>query len=209
MRISAMGREVELIDVIFAVFLVASLIWQNGYLSQLKQIPSPMYGGDYYNGLGGVNHILSGGNLLESAQMVGEPPWVPWMYHLSVAAFSIISGMDPMHALIYFSFVIQIFTLITVYLLAARVAGRKDVALLSSVLMLLSFPVFKYSDFATVLVVPLFTLALAVFMERPDRKNALVAGLAMAFMGLSNTQAFFVGIMMFGIAGIFLLYPKL
>lgn len=53
MRISAMGREVELIDVIFAVFLVASLIWQNGYLSQLKQIPSPLYGGDYYNGLGG------------------------------------------------------------------------------------------------------------------------------------------------------------
>ena len=209
MKISAMGREVELIDIIFAVFLVASLVWQNGYLSQLKQIPSPLYGGDYYNGLGGVNHILGGGNILESAQMIGEPPWVPWMYHLSVSSFSAISGMDPMHALINFSFVIQVFTLITVYLLAAKVTGNRNVALLSAILMLLSFPVFKYSDFATVLVVPLFTLSLAVFMEKPDRKNALVAGLAMAFMGLSNTQAFFVGMMMFGIAGICLLYPKI
>lgn len=209
MNIPGTKIRLEGADIAFILILVISLFLNFSLISELKQMPSPLYGGDLYNGLGGVNHILSGGNVLESAQMVGEPPWVPWGYHLSVAAFSVATGLDALHALMYFSLVVQFFSLIVVYLLAARVAGNRNVALIASVLVDLSFPVFKYSDVATVLAVPLFALMLAQFMEKPGRRSAALAGIAMGIMGLSNTQAFFVGIIMFGFAAICLLYPRI
>src|SRR3989344_8578193 len=104
-------------DILFLLVSLVMLSYTFGFVTQLKQIPSPLYGGDYYNGLGGVIHILDGGSILNSAQMAGEIPWVPWLYHLSVAIFSRITGIEPMMALIDFSVIIEVLALAVIYLL--------------------------------------------------------------------------------------------
>jgi hypothetical protein len=204
-----LGKEIGNADFVFALVLVVGLAMQYGYLSTLQQLPSPLYGGDYYNGLGGVNHIYNGGNVLESAQMAGEPPWVPWLYHLSIAKFAWISGLDTMHALIYFSLVIQVLSLAVAYVLVSRVSGNKYAGIMAAILFLRDFPIFKYSDFANVLTVPAFVLGLYIFMEKRDLKSAAIAGVLMGLMALSNTQAFFVGIILLGISAIYMIYPKM
>ncbi|MDD2655112.1 MAG: hypothetical protein PHQ80_00390 [Candidatus ainarchaeum sp.] len=203
-----LGKEVGNADFVFALVLIASLVMQNDYLGQLQQLPSPLYGGDYYNGLGGVNHIASGGNVLDSAQMAGEAPWVPWLYHLSIAGFSWASGLDTEHALIYFSLVVQVLSLIVAYVFVGKVSGNRYAGIIAAILFLRDFPIFKYSDFANVLTVPAFALGLYLFMEKRDLKSAAIAGVLMGLMALSNTQAFFVGIILLGLAAIHMLYPK-
>ena len=75
-----------LICALFVLYLHYDLV------SKFQSLPSPIYGGDYYNGLGGVMHIFEGGNPLSSAQMSDQVPWVPWFYHLAVSTFSRMFG---------------------------------------------------------------------------------------------------------------------
>ena len=204
-----LGKELETPDLIFAALLVVGLVWQASIIGQLKALPSPMYGGDYYNELGVVNHILGGGSVFENAQMIGEHPWTPWLHHLLIAIFSMVTGMEAVNGMLYFSLVAEFLTLIVVYLFAEKVSGNKYAALAAAVLVAGRFPEFKYSGFATWLIVPLFAWALAEFMEKKDRKSAVLAGIGIGLMGLSNTQAFFVAFLMLGIAAIWMLYPRI
>jgi len=116
--------------------------------------------------------------------------------------------LDAMHALIDFSLVIQVFSLIVAYVFVSRLVNNKYVGIIAAILFLRDFPIFKYSDFANVLTVPAFVLGLYIFIEKKDMKSAALAGVLMGLMALSNTQAFFVGLILFGLAAIYMLYPK-
>jgi hypothetical protein len=201
--------KLEKADYIFIVLSLFVLYLNFSLLSELKQIPSPPYGGDYYNGLGGVLHIVDGGSVLESAQMVGEPPWVPWLYHLSVALLSMFTGLEPWMALVYFSLVIQVLALLVVYLFLQKFTGDKYISLFGPILFVAPFPLFKYSDFATWLIVPAFVFSLYLFMKKASVKRAISAGIMLGLMGLSNTQAFFVGFIVFGLFTLAFLFPEL
>jgi len=204
-----LGYELERPDYIFVAVSLLLLYLNFSFLSDLKQIPSPPYGGDYYNGLGGVLHIIDGGSVFESAQMLGELPWVPWLYHLSVAVFSLVTGLEPWAALVYFSMVVQILSLVVIYFLIIKITGDKYISLFAPVLFTAYFPIFKYSSFSTWLIVPTFVLSLYLFMENQNLKRAVLAGITLGLMGLSNTQAFFLGFMIFGIFALVFLLPKL
>lgn len=202
-----LGKEIENADWGFLLILLASMALNLDFISQLKQIPSPLYGGDLYNGLGGVNHIMEGGNPFESAQMAGEPPWVPWLYHLSVALFSGLGGLDAVHGLLYFSLVIELLSLVVMYALASRVVGDKRVALVAVVLFSSQFPAFKYGQMANALFMPGMLLALYLFGKRQDNLSAALVGIMIGLAALTNTQAFFVANIIFGFAALWWLYP--
>lgn len=198
-------------DFLFLILLIISLYVAVDYVGQFKQIPSPLYGGDYYNGLGGVLHIVDGGHFLESAQMKGELPWVPWFYHLSVAIFSKLTGLEPMVALLNFSHIIMLFSGIIMYLFIQKLTGNKYVALVALPLLFSTsfFPTFKYSVFAELIPIPLFLFSLFLFVKSPSIKRALLSGILLGIVGLSNTQAFFVGFICFGFVALAFLLPKL
>ncbi len=196
-------------DYLFVAIALFLLYLNFSFLGELKQIPSPPYGGDYYNGLGGVLHIIDGGSVFDSAQMIGETPWVPWFYHLSVALFSVVTGLEPWAALIYFSLIIQVLSLITAYILLQKITGDKYLSLLGPILFTIPFPLFKYSDFATWLVVPAFVLSLYLLLEKTSMKQAVFAGIMLGLMGLSNTQAFFMGFIIFAMFLLVFILPKL
>jgi len=188
------GRKIRLdkFDFSFLAVLAVILFLQFNFLSSLKQLPSPIYGGDYYNGLGGVVHLLDGGDVLSSAQMAGEHPWVPWLYHLLVSMFAKITSLDPAHAVIWSGFIIEILASVTVYALLNRFKCHKAVSLAAAILINMYFPVFKYSDFSTYFVLPAFVLSMVYFLENQSPKRVLLAGLFLGICALSNTQAFFV-----------------
>ncbi|MFA5049585.1 MAG: hypothetical protein WC501_01105 [Candidatus Micrarchaeia archaeon] len=198
-------------DYIFIVLLLYTTFISFSLVSTLKQIPSPIYGGDYYNGLGGVIHILDGGNVLDSAQMLGQIPWVPWLYHFSVAVFSKITGLDAINSLLYFSIPIQIFSVILLYLFAYKLTGKKYLGLILIPLLLAigTFPTFKYSDFASILIIPLFLFSFLIFIRNQNLKNAIISGIILGLVGLSNSQAFFDGFIFLGFSAIIFLVPEI
>ncbi|HLD60209.1 MAG TPA: hypothetical protein VI912_04385 [Candidatus Bilamarchaeaceae archaeon] len=202
--------KLEKVDYLVALCLLVTLAINYGLTSTLKQIPSPVYGGDFYNGLGGVVHITDGGNPLESAQMVGELPWVPPLYHITIAILSKISGLNEMNALINFALLVQFASFIVVFFLLFEITQNKYSALIGTLLFVpLHAPIFKYSDFATVLMVPLFLLGLIRFTKNPDQKNMIFCSLTLGLLSLSNTQAFFVGFLVLGITFLFWILPKI
>ena len=182
-----------------------------GNVYALKQIPSPLYGGDLYNGLGGVIHILDGGNPLDSAQMVGQVPWVPWFYHLSVAVFSKLIGLDAARGMIDFSLPIDIAMLIVFYLLVANLNENKAQTgyFFAIIALLQSYVILKYSAFSSHLMVPAFALALLLFIKRPSWKSAALSGVLLGLASLSNTQAFFASFMLLGFVALFFLFPRI
>ncbi len=198
-------------DLLFLAILIVALYVSFNYVDQFKQIPSPLYGGDYYNGLGGVIHIVDGGSPLESAQMKGELPWVPWFYHLSVALFSKFTGLEPMFALLNFSHIALVLSGIILYLLIQKLTNNKYVFLVVLPLIFShgNFPLFKYSAFAAMISIPLFLLSLFIFLKCPSIKRAVLSGILLGIVGLSNTQTFFVGFLSFGFVALAFLLPKL
>ncbi len=193
---------------IVSIFILLNTV---DFVNQLKQVPSPPYGGDFYNGLGGVIHILDGGSLLNSAQMVDQIPWVPWLYHLSIAVFSKISGMGAMEALVKFSIVVELLAMAVVYAFLKELLQSRYLPLLVFPIYFASgiFPIFKYSDFASVLIVPLFAYLLYRFVKNANMQNAAYAGIGLGLAGLSNTQAFFVGFLLLAFTAIVFLMPKI
>ena len=47
-------------------------------VSPLRQLPSPIYGGDYYYQLGQTNHVASGGSPLHSSKPPPSHPQLPY-----------------------------------------------------------------------------------------------------------------------------------
>jgi hypothetical protein len=206
---SLLGYELETADYLFAGAMLVVLLLNFNMLSELKQLPSPIYGGDLYNGLGGVNHIMSGGSLFASAQLVGEIPWVPWLYHVLVSLYATVTGADALTGIIWFSFPATIAAGIICYLFVCRMTGNKYLALSGTILLLRAFPLFKYSEFAACVMVPAFLLMLYEFIKNQNVRNAALAGILLGLAGLSNTQAFFVAFGIFFLAAAAFELPKL
>lgn len=203
------GYALELPDYAFIAVALIILIMNFSLVSGLSQIPSPPYGGDYYNGLGGVYHILSGGSLFASAQMVGEVPWVPWFYHLCVAIFAMLTGGDAIKALVNFSLPMAVISAIIGYLFVSKITGNKYLAIAGTIIFLRVFPIFKYSDFSAWVMVPAFVLVLYEFVKNQNLKNAAIAGVLLGLASLSNTQAFFVSFLVFGLVFLVFFLPRI
>jgi hypothetical protein len=193
--------KLEKEDYLVILGLLITLFINYSFVSTMKQVPSPLYGGDFYNGLGGVIHITDGGNPLESAQMAGEVPWAPTLYHFSIAIFSKVSGINEMMALVDFALIIHLLAYIVVFFLLFKISQNKYAAMLGTILFITTIsPIFKYSDFSTILMMPLFLLTFFDFIKTPDKRNLIICGVVLGLASLSNTQAFFDSMLVFGIA---------
>ena len=192
---STFFRSLKWQDYAFAGLLIIFIVINTGILHDLKELPSPLYGGDVYNHLGSMEHIAQGGSLFENGQMIGEIQWVPWLYHLFVVIFSKITGLDLLHAVMYFSLVAMAVSLVTVYIFISKLFSNKYYGLLAALFMGLVFPIYKYSHFSFYVMLPLFFFAMYNFMKKEDWKSAIIAGIVFGLTGLSNTHAFIVAVL--------------
>ena len=194
---------------VLACLILLSLTY--GIVSKYQQIPSPLYGGDYYMGLGDITHLVDGGSIFENAQMKGEVPLAPGLYFFLVTLFAWISGMSAMAAMLNFALIADLMTLAIFYFIIKELTGSNYLpAIAAAIVFGFGFtPVLKYSFFSSVVSMPLFILVLYLFLRKPCMKGAAAAGLALGIAGLSNSQAFFMAFIIFGLAALVYLLPKL
>lgn len=165
--------------------IVIYLAYQVFLLSTLKQLPSPVYGGDYYFQSGAVQHAISGGGVFKSTNVLGsEPGYLP-LYTLGASLFGIL-GLSAFVAMMYFSIFILIASVIVFYLFANKLFKNKSTALLSVLLYLplFVFPVWKYRQFTSVLVLPAFLWACFHYYEKKNVKSVVPMAIMLGLLGI-------------------------
>ncbi|MCD6464674.1 hypothetical protein J7L02_04115 [Candidatus Woesearchaeota archaeon] len=196
-------KRLEWQDYALIGMILLFMIIDYSLISQLKQLPSPLYGGDYYNHLGTMQHIFQGGSVFENAQLLGESPqWVPWLYHVLVVGFAKLFGFQTLtlwKAVLYFSLVLIPLSAILCYLAAFFITRNKTVSLILPALHLANTPILKYTPFAWHVITPLFLISLWLLFKKPCLKTGLFTGISYGLVALSNVQAFFSNSVVFGI----------
>lgn len=176
--------------------IIAFLLIINFLLtSPLKQIPSPIYGGDYYNQLGSTFHISASINPIhwfESANVVGALPMQLPVYGVSVSLLVWAFGMGPMAAEFAFSYIIIILSSLLIYTLANKLIKDKTISLLTPLTFIPIgfFPIIKYSLFTQLVTMLFFFICLVNFYKLISFKNSILLGLSYGLASLSHGVAF-------------------
>lgn len=178
------------------VAIILFLLALNFLLIQpLKQLPSPLYGGDYYHQLGSTYHISSSLNPFHwftGSNILGSLPMELPVYGVSVSLFVWIFGLEPMQAEFAFSYIIVILSSVLIYILIKKLTSDKNIALLSVLLFVPIgwLPMIKYSMFATMVMIPWFLICIYDFYQEQNLKNSLILGLSYGLCSLSHPVAF-------------------
>lgn len=183
--------------IILTIAIVALLNYM--LLEDMQQLPSPIYGGDYWNHLGMVYHLYYGGSLFDNGQLAGEIPWVPWVYHIVILVISWITFMDPIDAVIWANIPLIFISGWLLYRIATRFTNNPVLIAAGLLPMLAAYPIFKYTDFAFLVIGPALLLAWLRYREKPDRNNMLLLMGTMIIANLSSTQLLIANYMVFGI----------
>ena len=160
--------------------------------SPLESLPSPIYGGDYYYQLGQTNHVKYGGSPLDSATINGALPGY-FVLHSALSGGIARFGLSAIDATYFLSYLTIIASVGILFLLGKKFFGNNT--LLVSILVLAfitphKIPVLKYTDFAFLIMIPLFLLLLFNFLDNSSRKNGLFLGLVYGLIGLTHAVAF-------------------
>src|SRR3989344_5257220 len=149
-------------DYLLIALIIFYIYSQISLISQYNALPSPILGGDYYYQLGHVNHIAEGGGLLKGSNIFGNLPGYLPFYSVLVVCFSLITGLEPMYAMLYVSPVLIAIAFFVMYLFLNRIFDNKEASLITLFLYITisSSFIFKYSKFTGFVLMPLFYLFL-------------------------------------------------
>ncbi len=184
-------------DKALVVVILIFLALQIGIVDQLKQLPGPLYGGDYYYHLGMINHLSSGGSIFENSQAAGGYPWVPPLYHLTIVAISRISGLNLINTIFYSNILFTPIIGILSYLLGLVFLKKRTLALAVASYSLATGSLYYYYHAARTITTLLFLLLLFYSYQKDELRFNILAGISYGLVMLSHTSA--------GIAASFLL----
>jgi hypothetical protein len=185
-------KSIFLSNFVLAVVIILYLIFQLILILGFKQLPSPIFGGDYYHSMGSINNIRYGGDVLGAPNVLGsEPQYLP-LYSIFVAVIANLFNLSTFHAMGLASVLIMIFAMFIVYFLSIALFSSKHIGVISVLiyLPLTKFPIWKYLDFTLTLMFPLFLLLLFRFWKNRKMLNAILAGIAYGLIGWSHTVGF-------------------
>jgi hypothetical protein len=180
--------------VIFAVILIYAISLINLY-SSLKQLPSPIYGGDYYHQLGTINHAKYGGNMLSSTTTNGDTASYLPMYTILVGSVARFFGMSSMGAMYFMSVLFISLGLLVTYLALKKLTDNDLVGILGAVFYVpLTIGIIKYTEFARFLAYPLFFLFVILLLKSKTKKilYAILTGISYGLVSLSHGMGFIV-----------------
>jgi len=183
--------KIKISIILFFSLIFVFLFLNYDLISKFKQLPSPIYGGDLYYHLGMMYHILDGGSIFENSQLLGETPWAPFFYQLIIVIISKIFGISLIIANLYSSLFFMIISSIIVYFLSKEFFKDDFISLIPVCLILSNFPVFKYSYFTEVVVMPLFFYLLYKALKTNKKRYYILAGISFGLIGISHVMAFF------------------
>ena len=158
--------------------IIFYLNYHASVVSEFKQLPSPLYGGDYYYQLGHLEHVLSGGSLFDSQNIAGYPPSYFVLYTAFLTVYAKLLNLEALEAMLGFTNVALVLFFLSSFLCFYLVTRNVWFGILGSLLLFpaTQFPVFKYTSFAFVFFAPLFYTALLLFVEYQSYARALLLG---------------------------------
>ena len=198
MQLMEWKEKLPILIVVFAGLLYGFLDW--GVVSQLEQLPSPLYGGDYYYQLGQITRMYETGPVewLGSSNGIGERPGYLPVYGALVTVFGKILGLEPMDAMFVFSALVPLISMLAFFFLGKEAFGDERVAALIALLLFPGAITLKYTEFAMWAVFPLFLGMLFRFSKKPEMVNGGLLGLVYGVLGLSHGSGFIAGTALVG-----------
>ena len=180
--------------ILFLLFILAISIFVSVYtVNQLKSLPSPIHGGDYYYQLGGIVHIMKGGNPLEHTSLIKGITfgYLP-VYGSLVALFGNFLGLSPLKSVMYFTGIVFFLSSVISYFLFYFLTKNQYISLFLLFLLtgLNKHPIFKYTPFTLFVLVPLYFLVLFfLYNDEYKKKNvySFSLGLVNGLLSISHT----------------------
>ena len=196
------GREWRLLALLAGV---AAL--QTWLVHDMRFLASGLFGGDHAYQLACIRAIAASLDPMASCSVSGALPGYLPLYGTLVAYFSRVAAIDPLQAMFVTAVVFRTLSTFVVYRVFGRLFGRPTGFVMACLWSALHPElIFKYTEFTTGIVLPLYFLALDRYVERPGPGRAAALGLALAVLGYSHAVAFVGGVMIAAlaiVAGIF------
>jgi hypothetical protein len=191
-------RKYWLHYIILIVFIAAVAVMQGGMIKDFKQLPSPIFGGDYYYQMGCINSIRYSHDFLNGISIPGAPAVYLPLYGAIVAVFAGLFSLTTVQAMLYFSIIISISSIILYYILGREIFDNE----LALLLPLIAYPMMaltlKYSPFTQQIMFPLFLIFIfRLFFRKFCIKNAAFLGIVIGLTGLSHTIIFIEFVLIF------------
>jgi len=173
------------------IFIILSSYFIDSVLLSFKQLPSPLFGGDYYFQLGHVHHLFDSGPFLSSSNIIGSLPGYLPLYPFCVASFAKIFSLDPMQAMLYFGIILVPLAIFLVYYLLNSLFDSHT-ALLTLLIAapISSFFILKYSTFSQMILMPLFLIMFYCSLTKSKLRYPVLTGFIFGLAGLAHTIAF-------------------
>lgn len=173
--------------------MIFSFILANA-VSEFVSLPSPMYGGDYYYQMGCFYHIMEGGNPLDSSSIVGSVPGYLPAYPMIGSLYCAMTGSGPMECMLGFSVIIYFFSVIFWFMALSAIFKDERSALFATILAtsITQHPVLKYTNFTSIIIVPLFIFALYKTFEGRKIQYFALLGVFYGLLPLTHMM-FFIG----------------
>ncbi len=190
-------KKVEYILVFAIATIYAFLVFLTH--SEYKQLPSPLYGGDYYHQLGQIYHMyessplewFSGNNMLNRL-----PSYMP-LYGILVTIFGKLLGLNPMQALIYFDAPIAFFCPILWFLFFRDMFKDWRIGLVGAAAA--GYSLFlKYTAFNAAIMAPLLFYSALIFYRNKSTKNSVLFGVVWGLSAISHSVGFFYPLFLMG-----------
>ncbi len=194
---SAFIKKNYSIGILFAIIMIFILLQLNMF-AQLKQLPSPLYGGDFNYHHGFIEHLASGGSAYENSQIKDAYPWTPASYHLAVLYFSKLTGFSLLKAQIYINIIFTIVIGFLSWLLAKAFLEDELLSLcFPAYVLALYTPYFHYHALRTITMLFFVHMLFKLFGKMASIKYSVLAGLSYGLVLISHASA--------GVAASFLL----
>lgn len=182
------NKQTIIILVLIVFFCISNYLITREY----KQLPSPLYGGDYYYQLGATNHVKYGGSPLESPNIKDSLPVYMVTYSFFTGNIAKIFNYDAIKSELIFSYLIMIFSVIIVYFLSNNLFNNESINIIAVLIYINinNLPILKYTNFTYFVFIPLLFLLLFKFIKKQTYKNAILLGICYGIIGLSHSIAF-------------------
>jgi len=184
-----------------AALLLAVAAAQTWLVRDMRFLASGLFGGDHAYQLACIRSIAASLNPMASCNVSGALPGYFPLYGTLVAYFSRLAQLDPLHAMFVTAVVFRVLSAFIVYRVFRRLYDRST-GLAMACLWTALHPelIFKYTEFTTGIVVPLYFLALHRYLEKPEAGRAAAVALSLAVLGYSHSVAFIGGVAIAGLA---------
>ncbi|MEM2115517.1 MAG: hypothetical protein QW524_00935 [Candidatus Woesearchaeota archaeon] len=172
--------KLALEDLFLVFYAIVSFIFALNLQFNMKSLPSPLYGGDYYRVAGSIEHISNGGNPFDSDLVTNSIPGFLPFYGL-VASFFKIFTKDTFKAMYLTSSIITLLSIIIYYFLFLKLSKNKKIALFLTASLIPPGLHLAYRNWGEWVLGPLSLILLIHFLETNKRKyfylSSIVVGL--------------------------------